>query len=238
MAKPIRIRGKIENNYIAEGKCCICGREWTIKDCLNIEKEKPVERYLDGSPKKDVLDHIPHMLFCPKCHMSSGFESPASDYFGNREKYYDKEYQDILKSDEPDKIKHIKMAIYRDKDRPNFSNMNQKYYLWLYWYYDNINDKENAKYYGEKLISCANEYDNICIPIKNKEIGDYKCKSFYMNMQYILINIYRRRKEFQKSIEKINIEWSKIKHNTIKNEYEIFLEKQKQLCEKCDSNKY
>lgn len=238
MVEPIIIKGEAKNNFLVEGKCCICGREWKIEDCSNI-KDNFTERYIDGKPKKEILNYIPDVVFCPKCQNASSFESPVTDILGVRDKYYNKEYQDILNSNEPDKIKHIKMSIYKDEGYINYYHMHIRSFLWLYWYYDSIDDKKQRDYYASLFADATLSHnENYSIKIKPNETQSCQIKPFFINEHYILINIYRKMSEFKKALQLIENEQTKINKSTPESNNERYLQIQKNLCLNRDNGEY
>ena len=238
MIEPIKVKGEVQNNYLAEGKCCICGREWTIKDCI-VSDRTFVERYLDGAPKTDVLKYISHPLFCPKCKNASSFESPVADSFGTRDRYNEKGYQDILNSNEPEVIKLWKLAEYRDRGYVNYYRIYTKVFLWLYWYYDSINNMELTKYYSDKIIDAIENHNGkILERIVTKVHQNFIIKKYLLTNNLLLAELYRRKKDFDTAIQYIQkAEDALVGVDAHSSVYDI-IELQKKLCLNKQSDKY
>lgn len=200
MLEPIKMILDKDEKEITSGKCCVCGKEWNIEDYPR-KSIKVKSRYLDGMPVDFSVQHMQSVNYCKYCNNVTVFERPFSDMYGVRDKCKEEGYIKILNSDEPIEIKRIKLAEYKFKD--TVGNDFIMPIIQLYWYYDKINDIKQRDCYGDKLISFFNNNKDYIIKIKAHQLSAIKAESFNLYLHMILIDIYRRRRNFQKAIDLI-----------------------------------
>lgn len=238
MTEPINLKGTVEDNYLAEGKCCICGQNWTKKNCINI-KNNYIDRYLDGAPKENVLQYIEYPIFCTNCKNASSFESPVTDAFGTRDKYNENTYQEILNSDEPEVIKLWKLAEYRDRGYINYYHIYTKVFLWLYWYYDSINNIELREYYADKIIDAIENCNGTFgMKIITEERKGIILKKYMLDENLLLTELYRRKGDFKKALYYIENKEKQFGYPDKKSSLQEIICKQKELCINRNSGKY
>ena len=233
--EPIKLLIDSNGKEITSGNCCVCGEKWDLNE-YKPQQKKQIKRYLDGRPIDFKVTDINNVCYCKHCNNVTVFEYPFSDKCGVRDKYNNDEYKRILNSDEPIEVRRVKLAEYKFKNTKDDNFVLS--ILHLYWYYDSINDIGQRNQYAQKLINLYER--NIVYNIKVEPMCLLKIDGakFNLNLEMILIDVYRRMGYFEKAKELINTGRNKL---FIKDDNIIQMKLfrlQFDLCEKQDINRY
>lgn len=235
MVEPMKLILDENDSVITIGKCCVCGEIWDLKE-YPITEAKRVQRYLDGMPLNFSEKDMKYICYCKHCNNVTIYEYPFSDKNGVRDRCHDEQYKQILASDEPIEVKRIKLAEYKFKDTKDDIMTLQR--LNLYWYYDTIGDKKQMYEYAEKLIKLHERKIYYSIKVNTRCLLQIPGERLFIDLDMVLIDIYRRQSNFDKAIELIN---DKRESLYIKDDDIIemkWLALEQELCNKKDTGRY
>lgn len=235
MVEPMKLILDENDNVITIGKCCVCGEIWDLKE-YPITEAKRVQRYLDGMPLNFSEKDMKHICYCKHCNNVTVYEYPFSDKNGVRDRCHDEQYKQILASDEPIEVRRIKLAEYKFKDTKD--DIMSLQFLYLYWYYDIIGNKEQMTEYANKIIALHARGISYDIDVSTRCLLQIQGKRFKLDLDMIVIDMYRRQGNFDKAIELIH---SRKERFYIKEDDMIqmkLLTLQQELCNKKDTGRY